>query len=408
MSSRPIAPDSGLQQLADEGFRVEVRQQHLLVHAVPYVTASRQVKRGTLACLYVKSGDRVLPPNALHGGDTHQVWWQGEYPCFADGKPLGALENEHTTQDLFPGFTINHRFSNKAMGVDHYADHYEKVKHYATLIQAQAGVLEPWSKAQIGGVIKSDDANSVFRYPDTASARAEIIMTAAQLAIGKVAIVGIGGTGSYVLDQLAKTPVQDIHLFDGDVFEQHNAFRSPGAATEAEIDARLPKTEIFRRRYDAMHRNVVSHPYFLDSSNVAELNGLSFVFVCVDKAEARQLVFDFLREKRIPFVDVGMNLQQVKGTLKLVGSCRATLVAPERDDHIDRCVPLDEEGDDAIYRQNIQIADMNALNAQLAVMLWKQYCGFYQADFDTRNVVFSVNMNSLARTVGGMEVPDEA
>mgnify|MGYP001170079713 CR=1 FL=1 len=69
---------------------------------------------------------------------------------------------------------------------------------------------------------------------------------------------------------------------------------------------------------------------------------------------------------------------------------------------------LDDEEDDAIYRQNIQIADMNALNAQLAVMLWKQYCGFYQADFDTRNVVFSVNMNSLARTAGGMEVPDEA
>lgn len=407
MSSRPTAPDSGLQQLADEGFRVEVHQQHLLVHAVPYVNAARQVKRGTLACLYVKSGDRVLPPNSLNGGDNHQVWWQGEFPCFADGQLMAGLGEDHNAQELFPGFTIQHRFSNKPLGVEHYQDHYEKVKHYVTLIQAQAGVLEPWSRAQAGGVVMSDDESSVFRYPDTASARAEIIMTSAQLAIGKVAIVGVGGTGSYVLDQLAKTPVQEIHLFDGDLFEQHTAFRSPGAATGAEIEARLPKTEIFRRRYDAMHRGVVSHPYFLDRANVAELEGFSFVFVCVDRAEARRLVFEFLQAKRIPFVDVGMNLQQVKGSLKLVGSCRATLVAPERGDHVDQCVPMSERDDDVIYRQNIQIADMNALNAQLAVMLWKQYCGFYQADFDTRNLVFAVNMNSLARMVGTTGALDE-
>jgi molybdopterin/thiamine biosynthesis adenylyltransferase len=408
MSSKLIAPDSGLQQLADEGFRVEIRQQHLLVHVVPYVTASREVKRGTLACLYVESGGRVSPPNALNGGDSHQVWWQGEYPCFADGKPLSALENEHNTQELLPGFTVHHRFSNKPQGVEHFLDHYDKVKHYTMLIQAQAGTLEPWSQAQTGGVTKSNNEDSVFRYPDTASARAEIMMTAAQLAIGKVAIIGIGGTGSYVLDQLAKTPVQEIHLFDGDLFEQHNAFRSPGAATEAEIDARLPKTEIFRRRYDPMRHSVVSHPYFLDCLNIAELDGMSFVFICVDKAEARRLIFDHLRQKRIPFVDVGMNLQQIKGTLKLVGSCRATLVTPGRDDHVDRCVPLEDDDDDAIYQQNIQIADMNALNAQLAVMLWKQYCGFYQAAFDTRNLVFAVNMTSLVREVGELGVLDEA
>ena len=47
----------------------------------------------------------------------------------------------------------------------------------------------------------------------------------------KVAIIGLGGTGSYILDMLAKTPVSEIHLFDGDDFLTHNAFRSPGAAS---------------------------------------------------------------------------------------------------------------------------------------------------------------------------------
>lgn len=33
------------------------------------------------------------------------------------------------------------------------------------------------------------------------------------------------------------------------------------------------------------------------------------------------------------------------------------------------------------YAQNIQIADLNALNAALAVIKWKKLCGFYQ-DFE--------------------------
>lgn len=42
----------------------------------------------------------------------------------------------------------------------------------------------------------------------------------------RVAIVGVGGTGSYILDMVAKTWVREIHLFDSDRFLQYNAFRS--------------------------------------------------------------------------------------------------------------------------------------------------------------------------------------
>ena len=71
-----------------------------------------------------------------------------------------------------------------------------------------------------------------FNYIDTASSRAEIDVVTAKLAkLKRIAIVGLGGTGSYVLDLVAKTPVWEIHLYDGDAFLQHNAFRSPGAPT---------------------------------------------------------------------------------------------------------------------------------------------------------------------------------
>jgi hypothetical protein len=98
-----------------------------------------------------------------------------------------------------------------------------------------------------------------------------------------------------------------------------------------------------------------------------------------------------------------MNLQLVKQSMQLVGSCRVTIATPEEHGHLERCVPMKDGGEDVLYRQNIQVADMNAINAQLAVMRWKQYCGFYQAGFDTQNLVFSVNMTSLAREVHSAE-----
>jgi tRNA A37 threonylcarbamoyladenosine dehydratase len=36
----------------------------------------------------------------------------------------------------------------------------------------------------------------------------------------------LSGTGSYILDLLAKVPIREIHLCDGDDFARHNAFRA--------------------------------------------------------------------------------------------------------------------------------------------------------------------------------------
>jgi hypothetical protein len=73
------------------------------------------------------------------------------------------------------------------------------------------------------------------------------------------------------------------------------------------------------------------------------------------------------------------------------------LSTPTKADHLGRYVPVDDDEDDVIYRQNIQVADMNALNAQLAVMKWKQHFGFYQDDFQAHNGTFSVNSQALTR-----------
>src|SRR5690606_39812352 len=60
---------------------------------------------------------------------------------------------------------------------------------------------------------------------ETASDRVGIGTLTARLAKEKIVIIGLGGTGSYILDFVAKTPVREIRLIDADEFLQHNAFQ---------------------------------------------------------------------------------------------------------------------------------------------------------------------------------------
>jgi hypothetical protein len=385
-------------RLAADGFVVEVRQQHLFLHEVPYVTSTREVKRASLVCTYVENAGTILPP------DNHQVWWTGDYPCLPNGQPISQIENENGTRELFPGCTIKFRFSNKPDGLVAFADHYSKLIHYVTVIQSQARALKDVdARLNISPVV--EERRSPFAYDDTASARSAIQTTSARLALDRVALIGLGGTGSYILDQLAKTPVAEIHLFDGDVFLQHNAFRAPGAATLEDLAAKLPKVEYFARRYSHMHQGIVAHPLNLDTSNLGELGRPDFAFICVDSGPVRTLLMSHLASLGVPFIDVGMSLQMIAQTSKLLGACRVTLCTPSHGEHIAQFVPTEADGDDALYRQNIQVADMNALNAQLAVMKWKQFLGFYQDDFAAYNLTFTVNTPSLVRDAASNSSP---
>ena len=84
----------------------------------------------------------------------------------------------------------------------------------------------------------------------------------------KVAIIGLGGTGSYVLDLVAKTPVREIHTFDGDYYLQHNAFRSPGAPSVQNLRKRFNKVDYYAELYGAMRKNIVPYAVHLEPANL--------------------------------------------------------------------------------------------------------------------------------------------
>lgn len=367
---------------------MELRHGYLLIHSVPYVTPNKDIALGVLLTEFAEEGK---PAN-------HVVIFQGETPCEADGTPIAHLVNEASKQVLFDNFEITHKFSNKQTDVaDFPADYYVKMTHYAGLLSRRARAIDPNADARTGKVIESREEDPIFTYPDSASSRAEIVAISQKMSLAKVAIVGLGGTGGYILDQVAKTRVRQIHLFDGKEFRRHNSFRAPGAATREQLEKRPTKVEYFANLYGAMHRGIVPHPCYLDASNIAEMEGFDFVFVSVDDGESRGVIANHLIKSEIPFVDVGMGIEKGPEKKTLLGICRVTLFTAHKHDHLAR-LPLKDDDEEALYRSNIQLAEMNSINANLAVIKWKQHFGFYE-DYDrAHHLTYAVAMQSVARS----------
>lgn len=392
MSQKPIVHSPAIQRLVDEGYEIDIQHQHLLVYSVPYVTASREIDTGVLVCTYLESNGMDSKPT------DHTVWFKGAMPCTGQGQPLNNLVNNSNPQTLFDQFVVQHYFSNKPEGVpDFPADHFVKMVHYIDLLVAQARVIDPDADARTFRVIASREENSIFRYPDSASARAGIVAISQKLAMSRIGIVGIGGTGGYILDQIAKTPVKEIHLFDADDFKRHNAFRAPGATSLEMLQRQLKKVDYFREMYEPMRSGIICHPYDLDEVNVSELAGFNFVFVSVDDGLSRGLICRYLQNAGIPFIDVGMGLEKADGMTSLLGLCRVTVGTSEKQDHLATRLPVADDRTDALYRSNIQVADMNAMNAILAVIRWKQFCGFYVDYEQAHHLSFSLAMQSIVR-----------
>lgn len=236
---------------------------------------------------------------------------------------------------------------------------------------------------------------SPFVYPDTASPRAGIEAVSDRLAGGTIAIIGLGGTGSVVLDLVSKTPVKRILLIDGDAAEQHNAFRWPGAMAIEDIQAGMTKVDYFARVYGRMHTGIEAHAVHLAEDTIDLLSDADFVFVCVDSVAARAFIIPALEEHDLPYIDCGLGLSLVDD--RLMGLVRVTTSTPMMRDHVhahDR-IPMTGDADDALYRSNIQVADLNMLAGTLAVIQYKQMRGFYLDTEAEYHAIYATDGNAI-------------
>jgi molybdopterin/thiamine biosynthesis adenylyltransferase len=271
-------------------------------------------------------------------------------------------------------------------------DFFVKIEHYLTILSGPARHRFPDANPYTFNVDDDAGPESVFRFRDTLTSRALIGDLSAKFIGQHVAVIGLGGTGAYVLDFLAKTNVDTIRGFDPKPFHVHNAFRSPGQLEQSELGR--PKAQIYQKRYETFRRGISLEDKAIDSTSDAELAGVTFAFVCVDSGKGRSDIFDLLIRLAIPFVDVGMGLVRSNGAL--AGMVRTSVLLPGQAEEVrsKKLIPLcDPPGNE--YRTNIQIAELNALNAGRAMLRFKQYCGFYAQATPTYNLLMDTTLPRL-------------
>lgn len=389
MSRKLVDHSPDLKRLRDEGYNVDVVGDHLVVRDVPYVTSARRVARGTLVSVLELQQDRTQKPN------DHSLYFDGEPPCDVNGSMLSNIVIDTNTHQLAPGVSVRCRFSSKPTHGRGYVDYYEKMTTYAKMLGGHARAIDPEVTAKTFPAIPESNEAEPFKYVDTATSKAGIGALSPRFYGLRVAIVGLGGTGAYVLDLVAKTPIKELHLYDDDDFHQHTAFRAPGATALADLVPDLKKVERYAVLYSRMKNGIVPHPYRITGANASELAQMSFVFLCMDSGEEKDAVMGALETAGVPFIDVGMGVEENAGALGRI--LRVTTSTNEKRDHTRSRLSFAPPPLNAEYSRNIQLADLNALNAAMAVVRWKKFVGFYHDLTKEHHSTFVIESGKLGR-----------
>jgi hypothetical protein len=374
-----------IQKLIDRGYALRIDSNFLVVRDIPYLDAEGNLCWGAIVtALKDIDGTRVEPFD-------HQVFFAGCVPYGLDGKPIPSLGGGAANVTLAKTDVVVQRsFSNKPpSGLP---DFFTKIEHYMTILSGPARHQFPDTDPFTFNVDEDASTDSVFHFRDTLTSRALIGDLAAKFAKEVVAVIGLGGTGAYVLDFLVKTNVLEIRGYDPKKFHVHNAFRSPGRLLKEELGR--SKAEVYQKRYENFRKGLILEAKAIDGGCEADFANVTFAFVCIDSGAARAEIFDLLIRLGIPFIDVGMGL--VRQGSSLAGMIRTTVLEPANASEIRAkgLVPLsDPPGHE--YRANIQIAELNALNASMALICYKQHCRFYTQALPAYNLLMNTANSRL-------------
>lgn len=371
MSAQQINPSPCLERLSHDGYHVKLSKGSILVTDIPYLKLDGTTGFGSLyAPAPLVAGNTVGAPT------SHTLTFIGEHPCDYNGQPNQALVIGVQTVNVNGVNVSGHQMSQKPQATGRYRDWQHQFSVYAKIIAGPAMKLDPTLVPNPGRVPLSNPSEDVFAYPNNASSRNGTAHLEAKYSQMRVGIIGLGGTGAHVADNLSKTRVAGIELFDDDILETHNAFRGPGAVSIETLKSSPFKVDYYKEIYGQMRHDIVAHTVRVTSENLHLLDDLDFVFLCVDVTPAKAEIVEGLRKRGIPFVDTGMGASL--GPNGLTGMVRSTLVTPDDAASALRSVALGSSHDN-LYETNIQIAELNSLNACLAMLQFKIHFGFYQA-----------------------------
>lgn len=135
----------------------------------------------------------------------------------------------------------------------------------------------------------------------------------------RVGVIGLGGGGSQVVQQLAHVGVGALTVVDDDVVEEHNLNRLVGATAD---DARRAtrKVDVAQRLARGINPRVDILPVAAKWQERGELlRDCDVIFGCVDSYGARSELEATCRRFLLPYIDVGMDVTAVEDWFMVSG-----------------------------------------------------------------------------------------
>ena len=372
---------SRLSSFAEQvGFDIEVESDVVRAVRVPCLFAGGVV--GT--CTVETSCDPATgKPTQQIGGAVHAVRITADEEhdgrvYHADGTPIGNYVNGDgkTWSDI-----SIHKGSQNSPEDDGSAS--DMIHRYAKQV---VGAVAAAGYSKLATLALPDP----FHIPNTFEARAAIAPVQDRIRGQRIAIIGLGGTGAYLLDLIAKTPVSEIHLLDSDCVDWHTFKRAPGAPTAEEIDlvhaGSLLKVAYYHSKYAAFRDGIHPHPVRVDSPSMfagfLSDHPIDYAFVCIDQLtdgdSARQdAVYRAVTEAGVPFIDSGVSITLEDCAIR--GAVTTSAYDAGSDAWKDAIPNARMDGGDPGYR-NVQLPEVNAAAATFAVMEWRRRTGQYVSE----------------------------
>ncbi len=144
-----------------------------------------------------------------------------------------------------------------------------------------------------------------------------------------IGVVGVGGTGSSVVEQLTRLGVGTLTVFDGDSFDLTNVNRVYGSSTK---DVGRAKVAIAKKHIDDIGLgttiHVVADP--ITSEAVAkQLRVCDVIFGCTDKEAPRAILVNLALRYLIPVFDLGVVIHSQDGLIRDIIGRVTTLIPGE-------------------------------------------------------------------------------
>ena len=390
MSNIQIDHSKDLKKLRDEGYNVRTKENYLIVEDIPYIDEKATIKKDGIL---VTNLEIVQSPNMPTVTSSpikqHVIYFKGSYPCNKTGKPIEGIRHQTVNRSV-GSILCNYSFSNKPS--TGYKDYYEKIVRYIEIISAPAISKDNTLTAKVFRAIPNENkSDSVFKFIDTNSSISGVNDINNRCRGMKVALIGLGGTGSYVLDHLVRMEVSEIHLYDGDVFLQQNAFRAPGSIFLEDFHLKPFKTDFYKEKYSGFREGIVSVPEYITENNCNELLNFDFVFLNMDSDEIKKKIISLLVENKVKFIETGVGLDFSPNN-KISGIGRVIYSDENNNMHLEKRISYvsDEE---KLYGSNIQTSDINNLLACIAVVKFKKSIGIYEDDLEDSYNTFNLDLD---------------